>query len=108
MKNETYREGETIEFTLSDTDLLAQTAKLTISKAGAVALTESANYTTVDGKRVVTIRADNDLPKDVYDYMFTVTYSDGFIAKLPEISNCKGDCKLPTLTICDANDVEVA
>lgn len=108
MKNETYREGETIEFTLSDSDLLAQTVTLTVSKGTTVQLTETATYSTVDGKRVATIRADNTLPKDVYDYMFTVTYSDGFIAKLPEIANCTGGCALPTITICDANDVEVA
>lgn len=107
MKNYKIRQGATIEFTLTDDDITAQDAVLTISKDNAVALTASANYTTVNSKRVVTLRAENDLALGDYKYMFTVNYSDGFIAKFPDVDNCKKDCDLPTLTVCVAND-EVA
>lgn len=110
MENESFREGATIEFTLTDTDLTADSATLTISNdAGDILKTETANYTTVDGIRVATVRvADNDLLIGVYDYMFSVEYTDGFIAKIPDPNECEDECELPTLTICDANDVETS
>lgn len=109
MEDERFREGETIEFTLTDTDETAETAMLTISQDGAIVKQAEGTFAVVDTVNMVTVRvANNDLAIGDYDYMFTIEYSDGFIAKIPNSDDCDGeeDCALPVLTICDANDIE--
>jgi hypothetical protein len=110
MENEQFREGETIEFTATDKDDgSADTFTLTISQDGVILKTAQDNFTPVDGVPTATAKVtDNDLPIGVYDYMFTTTWTDGFIAKSPDVDECDDECELPTLTICDANDVETS
>ena len=109
MKDEYIRQGETFEITLTDSDTTADTAKLTISNDTGIIVQETATYTTVDGKRVATIQVNDPLlVVGEYSYMYTVTYTDGTVTKLPDISECDGECPLPKFIVCTANDITEA
>lgn len=109
MKDEYIREGETFEVTLTDTDMDAQTATITVSdEDGAIIKQETSSYSTVDGKRVATLSFEADFPIGVYFYMYTVNYTAPRNRKFPNTDKCKddGECELPKFIVCDANDVE--
>ena len=99
------RQGATLERTFKDTDVTAQTLTLTISNNSGIIESVTANYSVVASKAVATVSLQADYPIGEYEYMYTITYSDGFVAKLPNASLCKGSsCELPKLIICEAND----
>lgn len=107
MDNETIRQGETFEVTITDTDLTADTVTLTISNED-ITVSESAGYSTIDDKRVATITLNSpSLIVGEYKYMYTIEYTTGFIQKLPDIEqNCDdGSCELPKFIVCEANDI---
>lgn len=108
MKDYYIREGATFEETFTDTDTTADTLTLTVSNDdGGVILTETVNYAVQDEKAIATISTDIDLPIGTYSYMYTITYEDGFILKLPDPESCNDNsCDLPGFIVCDANDVE--
>jgi hypothetical protein len=106
--NDVYiREGATFEETLTDTDITADTLTLTVSdQDGTAVLVVTENYEVQDGQAVVTISEIIDLEIGDYNYMYTITYEDGFILKLPDPQDCySGDCGLPAFMVCDANDI---
>jgi len=108
MKDVYIREGATFEETLTDTDITAQTATITISEAdGTILISETANFSVVDDEAVATVTVDTDgLAIGNYEYMYTVVYEHGFILKLPDTSKCgTSPCPLPKFIVCDANDV---
>lgn len=106
MKDEYIRQGETFEITLTDSDMTADTAMLTISNETGVVIQQPATYATVEGKRVATIKINSPLlVVGEYDYMYTITYTDGTVTKLPDISECDGECPLPKFIVCTANDI---
>lgn len=100
------RQGATLERTFTDKNLDAQTLTITISNDTGIILTEIATYQTVDAKRVATLLVDTTtLAVAEYEYMYTIVYDDKTL-KLPDPSDCEdGNCTLPKLIICEANDV---
>lgn len=106
MRDEYVRDGETFEVTLTDTDLEASTAVMTVSDdTGIIIHQETGTYATVDGKRVATIAFEADFPVDTYYYMYTVNYTLPRNRKFPNTDECKGECELPKFIVCDANDI---
>lgn len=107
MRTEHVRQGATFEITLTDTDLTAETATLTISNESGVQETDTQPFVEVGGKMAVTLTIDTlALPLGDYDYMYTLTYTDGRVVKLPDVANCDDDsCGLPAFIVCEANDI---
>lgn len=98
--NISIRQGETLELDFTIDDLTAETVRLIVENDDGIIINEVANFSTVSGKRVASISTTNtnhDLGE--YEYMLSVTYSDGVVEKLPDVAGCE-DCDLPTLTIC--------
>lgn len=106
MEDINIRRGETLEITIIADDISATTVKLTVAETdGTVVLTQTENFATDDGDRIATIKTnDTDIPEATYEYMLTITYDDGTVEKLPDVSDCEDNCDLPTLTICKALD----
>lgn len=105
------RQGETLSLTIESDDTTASTVRLVVKKTGqSIIIDETANFSTIDGKRVAVIETDDtNHTVDTYNYMLTVTYADGTVKKLPDASDCAdGDCDLPELTICEAIDLGVS
>lgn len=106
MKDVYILEGATFERTFSDTDTTADTLEITISDTTGIVLSHSESYSVVDNEAVATLSFNVNLPIGKYQYMYTITYTDGYVLKLPEPDGCKeGDCSLPAFIVCDANDV---
>lgn len=101
------REAATFEETFTDSDITADTLTLTISdEDGNIVLSVTENYAVQDEQAVATISTDIELPIGEYKYMYTITYEDDFILKLPDPESCDdGSCELPNFIVCDANDV---
>lgn len=97
------RQGETLAITITNEDLSADTAQLLVEDTnGNVVINVTENFTTSDGIRTVELRTeDTNFAVGDYSYMLVITYSDGVIEKLPNISECD-DCDLPVLKICKA------
>lgn len=111
MENLQIRQGETLTLNIESDDLTADTIRLVVKKPNENAIIdELESFSTIDGKRIAIIEtSDTNHPIDTYEYMFTITYADGTIKKLPDASACEeGDCDLPELTICEALDLEVS
>jgi hypothetical protein len=105
------RRGETLEMTVTADDDTADTLNLIVAASdGTVIINETENFSTVDGDRVAVIRTDDtDHEEAEYEYMLTITYSDGVVDKMPDPANCEDeDCDLPTLTICKTLDSGVS
>jgi hypothetical protein len=104
------RQGETLEFNVQNDDLSAETIVLTVRNDDeGIVIQETATFSTVDGKRVAVITTnDTVIPLGDYEYMFKVTYSDGSIDKMPDTDCDAEDCSFPTITICEALDLEVS
>lgn len=106
MTDEYIREGETFEVTLTDTDVTADTVTITITNDIGHITQETASYSLVDDVPTATIQVtDPTLVEGEYEYMYTVTYTDGVVRKFPDISECDGDCNLPKFVVCEANDI---
>jgi len=98
--NISIRQGETLELTVSIDDLTAQTVRFIAEDDNGIIIDETENFSTSGTKRVATIETnDTNHPLGAYEYMLVVTYSDGAIEKLPDVTDCT-ECELPTLTIC--------
>lgn len=104
------RQGETLELNITADDLTADTVELIVADTeGSVIINETANFDTVDNKRIATISTlDTDHPVAEYEYMLTIVYEDGYIEKLPDVSDCEGDCSLPKLNICKSLEVAIS
>jgi len=100
------RQGETLILSTTNDDLTADTLQLLVADSdGNILINETANFTTTNGVRGAEITTnDTDLDVGEYEYMLVVTYADGTIEKLPDVSDCE-DCSLPTLTVCKALSV---
>jgi hypothetical protein len=106
MDDMTVRKGATLPITVTNDEDGAVSALLTISKDDVIYKSKSASF--VDDVADLTLStSDTDLPLGVYDYMITVTYDDGTVEKYPDTDACES-CTLPTLTVCEANDVVVS
>lgn len=104
------RQGETLEITFTADDDTADTIQLIAKNddQGEI-INETANFSTIEGKRIATITTNDTVhPVDDYEYMLVIEYNDGFIEKLPDAADCEDDCDLPTLSICEAIDLEVS
>lgn len=99
------RQGATFERTFTDTDLSASTLTLTISKDGDIVAQETVVYQPVDGEMAATVSIDATMPIGDYKYMWTIVYTDPhFVAKIPDIDKCSGECELPNFKVCISND----
>lgn len=94
----TIRQGETLQIPIEADDSSAVGVQFQAAQDGVVYIDETENF--VDGK--ATIKTDDtQLATGEYEYMLTVTYSDGVIDKLPDPGDCMdGDCELPKLIVC--------
>lgn len=111
MDNLQIRQGETLTLNIQSDDSSADTVRIVVKKPNENAIIdEMASFSVVDGKTVAIIStSDTNKPIDTYQYMLTITYTDGSIKKLPDASDCEeGDCTLPELIICEAIDLEVS
>lgn len=111
MDNLQIRQGDTLTLTIESDDTTADTVRIVVKKPNVTAvIDEIASFSLVDGKTIAIIEtSDTNIPIDTYNYMLTITYTDGTIKKLPDASNCTdGDCELPELTVCEALDLEVS
>jgi hypothetical protein len=107
MENLSVRKQATLPLTLIiDDGDDAISAKITISKDDVIYREVVAAVATSQADLTLDT-SDTDLPLGIYDYMITITYTGGVVEKLPETDGCD-DCELPTLEICEANDVEVS
>ena len=110
MNDEKIRQGATFEVTLKDTDITAETATITVSNGGAILKSDTANYVETDGVMYATLRLDTtSIPLGTHEYMYTITYADDVVVKLPDASSCDEDeCDLPAFIVCEANDIETS
>lgn len=116
MNDETIWQGATYESTITDTELTAETARLTLknTETGDIIPVDDVGFTTITVKgvelRAATFYVNNTDTVGEYSILYTVEYSDGTTAKFPAPSgDCEGgDCDLPTLTICEASDEETS
>lgn len=92
-----YRQGETMQLPITIDDESAETVNLTVwNEASTVYdLTETFvdGQATIDGGVVTGDLGD-------YSYKLTITYSDGVIDILPDISGCE-TCSFPKFEICE-------
>lgn len=106
------RKGESVPLTLTSKDETAISVQFLASDSDdQIVINESASFSDVDGKRIaylVLSSDDTDLDVGEYKYMYVITYPDDIVRKLPDVSNCEGDCTLPTLTICESIEVGVS
>lgn len=101
----TIRQGETLQLPIESTDLSAETAQFQAAKDGVVYIDATASF--INGKATIWSN-DTDIEIGDYEWMLTVTYSDGVIDKLPDKGDCKeGDCELPLLKVCKGDLTEV-
>jgi hypothetical protein len=107
MKDEKIRRGATFEVTLTDSDLTAETATITVSNDTGIIEQDTKSYTLVDGVPTVTLTIQTaDMEVGEYEYMYTVVYPDGIIEKLPDIDSCdEAPYVLPKFIVCEANDI---
>lgn len=94
----TLRQGETLQIPIEADDTSAVSVQFQVAKDGTVYIDETVDFT--DGKATVSTN-DTMLALGEYEYMLTVTYSDGVIDILPDPEDCDtGDCELPKLIVC--------
>lgn len=106
MDSMTVRKGATLPLTITNDEDGAVSVLLTISQNNVIYKSKTASF--VDNEADLTLTpSDTNLPLGDYDYMYTVTYDDGAVEKYPDTDTCDS-CELPTLTICEANDVVVS
>lgn len=108
MEDERIRQGATFEVTLRDTDLTALTATITVSDDASIVASDTASYVKTDGVMYAVLRLDTEtIPVGDYNYMYTITYEDNVVVKLPRADGCSdGECQLPAFIVCTANDIE--
>ena len=108
METERIRQGATFEVTLKDTDLTALTATITVSDDTGIIASDTANYEEIEGAMFAVLRLDTEnIPVGDYSYMYTITYEDNVVVKLPRADGCSdGECELPAFIVCLANDIE--
>lgn len=104
MEDEYVRYGETFEVTLGDTDLTADHVTMTVFNADGIIHQSSADYSTVDGKRVATISFEATFAVGDYEYMYRVYYDGTRNLTMPDVDECDGDCEYPVFTVCEAGD----
>jgi len=102
MKDYRVRQGATLPLSVEAED--ASNATLTmLGQSTSQLISKSGSFT--DGVADVSLDPADTLVEDTYDYMITVTYDNGTVAKFPD-ANCEGDdCSFPTITICEALDI---
>lgn len=94
----TIRQGETLQIPIEADDNTAVSVRFQVFKGTTVYIDVTETF--VDGKATV-FTNDTNIAIDEYQYMLTVTYSDGTIDILPDPEMCEdGDCTLPTFSVC--------
>lgn len=106
----TIRQGETLQIPIVDDDTSAVSVQFQVVQDGVIYIDETENFVIVDNQAQATIETnDTNLDTGVYHYMFTVTYSDGVVKKLPSPDEgCNGDCELPDFIVCAGDLLEVS
>lgn len=95
MNKITVRQNETFQLPMTVDDSSAQTVTLKVWGDSEI-INETVTF--VDNE--ATIDADLiESPVGVYNYSITVTYSDGVVDILPDVTGCT-DCKFPEFEIC--------
>lgn len=99
----TIRQGETLQIPIEADDTSAVSVQFQAALDGVVYIDETESFVIGnDGKATATIFTnDTLLETGDYEYMLTVTYTDGVIDILPDPDGClDGDCELPKLIVC--------
>lgn len=97
----TIRQGETLQIPIVADDTSALSVQFQVASEGIVYIDEVETFTIVDDKAEATIETNaTNLETGEYQYMLTITYSDGAIDKLPDPDNCDG-CDLPKFIVCE-------
>lgn len=95
------RRGETLQIFIEADDESAASVRFLVTKNGTTYLDETESF--VNGE--ATISNDITVAVGDYEYSYIVTYSDGIVDILPDVSDCE-ECELPVFRVCDSN-VEV-
>lgn len=99
----TVRQGETLQIPVTIDDITAQTVQFKAWKENTVIIDETENFVVNGSQAEATIELVITDDADTYEYILIVTYSDGVIEKLPDVSECDGeDCGTPDFIICEA------
>lgn len=99
MNNITIRQGETLQLPITIDDGAAETVLFQIIKNNK---SVSETIAIFENKKANILIEQLMLPIGEYRYMLTITYTDGIIDKLPDVSDCNDDsCELPTINICE-------
>lgn len=96
------RQGETFQLPVEIDDTTAQTVQLLVWNDTATIIDETEPFN--DGKATIDagiIASDVGL----YSYSVTITYSDGVVDILPDITDCT-ECDFPEFEVCEGNPVE--
>lgn len=98
----TIRQGETLQIPIVADDTSAVSVQFQVAQEGIIYIDETEAFTIVDDKAEATIETnDTNLATGEYEYMLTITYSDGVVDKLPDVDSCDGDCALPKFIVCE-------
>ena len=98
----TVRVGETLQVPIIIDDVSADTVNFKAWNDDGVIIDETENFVVVGTNAEATISLIVTDPAGTYNYLLTVTYSDGVVEKLPDLTDCEGDCETPELIICEA------
>lgn len=93
------RQGETLQIPITADDDSAISVQFQVAQNGTIYIDETELF--VDGEATISTD-DTNHPTGEYEYMLTITYSDGVIDKLPDSDSCEEGCELPKLIICES------
>ena len=96
------RQGETFQLPVEIDDTTAQTVQLLVWNDTATIIDETEPFN--DGKATIDAGIITDAV-GLYKYSVTITYSDGVVDILPDITECT-DCDFPEFEVCEGNPVE--
>lgn len=102
MENITIGQGETIRLEVVVDEEGADTARFVAFNGNNIVLEYTVNF---DGMTADLSSTDTIIPVGEYDYLIEVTWEDGTVDYLPDLSDCNGDCEFPKLIVCDIPEV---
>ena len=100
------RQGETLQIPIEADDSTAVSVQFQVVKDGIIYLDVTESF--VDGKATI-FTNDTLLEIGDYEYIITITYSDGVVDILPDPDDCDGDdCEFPDFIVCKGKSIGVS